>query len=168
MAKAADTPPLLDAELVAFMQSGLSIIAASRDAGGAPSVARVHGCRVSADRRQVTIFVARGQAGTLLDDVERCGALAVVFSYPPTHRTIQLKCNSARVRPPAPGETDHVPDYVEAFTAGVLPFGHEPRQMATLFAFTEGDLVAIDFVPESAFVQTPGPKAGAPMPSPAS
>jgi hypothetical protein len=49
----------------------------------------------------------------------------------------------------------------------VLPFGYEMRQMATLFAFTEGDLVAIDFVPESAFVQTPGPKAGAPMPSPA-
>jgi hypothetical protein len=168
MAKAADAPPLLDAELVAFMQSGLSILAASRDAGDAPSVARVHGCRVSADRRLVTIFVARSQAGTLLDDVERCGALAVVFSYPPTHRTIQLKCNSARVRLPVPGETDHVPDYVEAFTVGVLPFGYEPRQMATLFACTEGDLVAIDFAPESAFVQTPGPKAGAPMPSPAS
>jgi hypothetical protein len=167
MTKAADAPPLLDAELVAFLQSGLSILAASRDAGDAPSVARVHGCRISADRRLVTIFVARGQAGTLLDDVARCGALAVVFSYPPTHRTIQLKCNSARVRSPVPGETDHVPDYVEAFTAGVLPFGYELRQMATLFAFTEGDLVAIDFVPEAAFVQTPGPKAGAPMPSPA-
>jgi hypothetical protein len=167
MASAVDAPPLLDAEHAAFITGGLSILAASRDATDAPSVARVHGCRVSADRRVVTIFVARGQAGSLIDDVERCGALAVVFSYPPTHRTIQLKCSSARVRLPEPGETDHVADYVEAFTAGVLPFGYEPRQMATLFAFTEGDLVAIDFVPESAFVQTPGPKAGAPMPTPA-
>jgi hypothetical protein len=167
MTSADAAPPLLDAELAAFMAGGLSILAASRDAADAPSVARVHGCRVSADRRVVTIFVARGPAGSLLDDVERCGALAVVFSYPPTHRTIQLKCRSARVRRPEPGETDHVADYVEAFTAGVLPFGYEPRQMATLFAFTEGDLVAIDFVPESAFVQTPGPKAGAPMPTPA-
>jgi hypothetical protein len=167
MASAVAAPQLIDAELAAFMTGGLSILAASRDAGGGPSVARVHGCRVSADRRLVTIFVARGQAGTLLDDVERCGALAVVFSHPPTHRTIQLKCNHARVRAPEPGETDHVADYVEAFTAGVLPFGYEPRQMSTLFAFTDGDLVAIDFVPESAFVQTPGPKAGAPMPSPA-
>ena len=97
----------------------------------------------------------------------RCGALAVVFSYPPTHRTIQLKSEHAVVRPPAPGETDHVTAYVEAFTTGVMPFGYEPRQMATLFAYSEGDLVAIDFVPESAFVQTPGPKAGAPMAPPA-
>jgi hypothetical protein len=166
MASAA-APPLLDAELVAFMGSGLSILAASRQVDEGPSIARAHGCRVSDDRRRVTIFVARSQAGTLLDDVARCGALAVVFSHPPTHRTIQLKCNSAHVRPPVPGETDHIPGYVEAFTAGVLPFGYEPRQMATLFAFAEGDLVAIDFVPESAFVQTPGPKAGAPMPAPA-
>ncbi len=167
MAKAPEAPPLLDAEHAAFVESGVSILAASRDADDAPSVARSHGCRVSADRRRVTIFVARGQAGTLLDDVGRCGALAVVFSYPPTHRTIQLKSEHAVVRAPAPGETDHVAAYVDAFTSGVLPFGYEPRQMATLFAFTEGDLVAIDFVPESAFVQTPGPKAGAPMPSPA-
>ena len=147
MTKAPEAP-LLDAEHVAFVESGVSILAASRAADDAPSVARSHGCRVSADRRRVTIFVARGQAGTLLDDVSRCGALAVVFSYPPTHRTIQLKSESARVRLPAPGETDHVAAYVEAFTSGVLPF-------------------AIDFVPESAFVQTPGPKAGAPMPPPA-
>jgi len=167
MAKAPEAPPLLDAEHAAFVRSGVSILAASRAVDGAPSVARSHGCRVSADRRRVTIFVARSQAGTLLDDVSRCGALAVVFSYPPTHRTIQLKSEHAVVRAPVPDETAHVTAYVDAFTSGVLPFGYEPRQMTTLFAFTEGDLVAIDFMPESAFVQTPGPKAGAPMPSPA-
>ena len=163
MVPAADAPALLDEEHAAFISGGLSILAASRDATNAPSIARSHGCRVSPDRRRVTIYVARSQAGTLLDDVERCGDLAVVFSFPPTHRTIQLKGGGATVRPPRPGETDHVAGYVAAFTANVVPFGYETRQMATLFEFPEGDLVAIDFVPTGAFVQTPGPKAGAPM-----
>jgi len=160
----ADAPLILDAEHAAFVVGGVSILAASRDPQQLPSIARAHGCRVAADRRLVTVYVARSQSGTLLDDVERCGALAVVFSYPPTHRTIQLKSTRAVVRATVPGETDGVQAYVESFMASVAPFGYEWKQIEMLFAHRDGDLAAVDFPPESAFVQTPGPNAGAPMP----
>ena len=51
-------PALLDEEGAAFVQGGVSIVAASRDAALVPSIGRVVGCRVAADRRRVTVFVA--------------------------------------------------------------------------------------------------------------
>ncbi len=158
--------PLLDEEGAAFVQSGVSIVAASRDAALVPSVGRAVGCRVAADRRRVTVFVAASQAPELIADLTACGRIAVVFSRPSTHRTLQLKADDAVVRPLAGGEAALPERYVAGFAADIAKLGHTEAQARTLVACVDGDLVAIDFTPGAAFEQTPGPNAGAPLPPP--
>ena len=92
-----------------------------------------------------------------------CARIAVVFSRPSTHRTLQLKADDARVRAATSDEAAIVATYVEAFGREIASLGHTDVQARTLFAFRADDLVAIDFTPNAAFEQTPGPKAGSPL-----
>jgi hypothetical protein len=156
---------LLDEANAAFVQGGVSVVAASRDAALVPSMGRVSGCRVSTDRRAVTLYVASGQAVQLLADVRASGRIAVVFSQPSTHRTLQLKADDARVRALRRSELVIVERYVDAFAAEIEPLGHTTEQARTLLKCREDDLVAVDFAPSAAFEQTPGPKAGTPLPA---
>jgi acyl-CoA synthetase (AMP-forming)/AMP-acid ligase II len=155
----------LDEANAAFVQGGVSVVAASRDAALVPSIARVSGCRVSTDRRAVTLYIASSQASQLIADVSASGRIAVVFSQPSTHRTLQLKADRARVRAIRKAEVSIVERYVAAFASEIEPLGHTTEQARTLLECHENDLVAVDFVPSAAFEQTPGPKAGTPLPT---
>ena len=104
-------PPefVLTPDQIAFVTAGVSITAASRGRDNMPNLARATGCRVSPDGRRVTLFLAASQSGALLADIRDNGAVAVVFSEPSTHRTLQLKGDDAttvghhpvQLRPPA-------------------------------------------------------------------
>jgi hypothetical protein len=153
--------PLLADEHAAFIQGAVSIVVASRDAHNVPSLGRAAGCRVSADRRRVSVFVAPSQAPQLLADIRACGRVAAVFTRPSTNRALQLKAGDARIRPPTAAERKQVARYVEAFGVEVTPLGYNVEQARTLFRYVEGDLVAVEFTPTAAFEQTPGPAAGA-------
>ena len=95
---------LIDEELAAFLHSGVSVHAASRDAANVPCLVRGVGCRVSADRRRVTIFLLASQCGPMLGHFAANGAIAFVASQPSTHRTVQLKATDAQVGAPLPGD----------------------------------------------------------------
>jgi hypothetical protein len=157
--------PLLDEALAAFLQTGVSINVGSRGPGNVPVVARANGCRVAADRRSVTVLLPATKSTALLDAVRATGAIAVVFSEPPTHRTIQLKGTDATVGPAADEDPVRAERYVSAFGAALAPLGYpEPVFRALLWA-EPADLVAVTFSPSAAFDQTPGPRAGAPLKS---
>ena len=152
---------VLDPDLRDFVQGGVSIVAASRDAGNAPSIARGRGCRVSADGRAVTILLAVSQAGRLLADIGASGAIAVVFSEPSSHRTVQLKGNDARVVAGARDYADLVVGYRAALAADLNRIGFGDAYVQALLYADAADLVAVTFTPAAAFTQTPGPNAGA-------
>lgn len=153
-------PPLAD-DHAAFVSGPVSIVAASRDARNVPSIGRAAGCVVAPERRSVAIFIAQAQAPQLVEDVAASGQIAVVYTRPSTNRSLQLKGTDARTRPPTAAELAAVARYVEAFGGEITPLGHSMEQARTLFRHQEGDLVAVEFTPTSAFVQTPGPGAGA-------
>lgn len=100
------TVPLLTDEDVRFMQSGVSISVASRDRRCVPSLARSAGCRLSGDHCRVSLLVLRSQARQLLQDISDTGAIAVVFSEPGTHRTIQVKGADAQLSNLLPGDEE--------------------------------------------------------------
>ena len=156
-------PAILDAANAVFVCGGVSINAACGRAGALPSLARAVGCRVSADRCRVTLLFASTPAAALLDDLRRCGAIAVVFTQPSTHRTLQLKGCDARIVPPEPGDRALTECYTDAFAAELAPFGHPDPVVRTLLAHDPGDIVGVHFTPSSAFSQTPGPGAGEPL-----
>lgn len=160
-------PPLLDPARADFLTHHVSILAGSCSAGGVPSVVRAYGCRVAPDRRSVTVFLAVAQAAAVLEDLRAGRAIAVVFSRPTTHGTLQLKGTRAQIAPLAPGDRELMRAYGRSFGEEVGAVGFpEPFQRA-IMAGTEEDAVAVSFTPTAAFEQTPGPAAGQPLAVPA-
>ncbi|MCU0805104.1 MAG: hypothetical protein MUF79_08470 [Burkholderiales bacterium] len=153
-------PPVLDAEHAAFVQGGVTISVSSRDAGLRASISRGVGCRVSADRRRVTLFVAGTGAQKLLRDIAATKAIAVCFSQPSTHRTIQIKGSDARIAAAEPGDLAIIERQLEARIAELVPLGYAEPVVRAVFHADPGDVVTVAFTPDAAFAQTPGPNAG--------
>lgn len=153
-------PPILDSEHAAFVIGNVSITTASCRPGGFPALVRALGCRLSVDRRNVTILVRASAAADVLDAVRRSGAIAAVFSDPPTHRTLQLKGSDALVLRPEPGDVALAERYRAAFAKVLEPFGHPEAMVHALLACAPDDLMTLRFTPTFAFSQTPGPRAG--------
>lgn len=158
---------LFDAEHAAFMQGGVSMSVASCGPSLRPSVTRALGCRIAPDRRSAAVIVSRAQAAALLADLGISGAIAVVFSQPSTHRTVQLKGRDAAVEAAGAAERETAAAYREAFVAELAPLGFEPAMVRAVLAVRPEDLVALRFTPCAAFTQTPGPGAGQSLKVPA-
>jgi hypothetical protein len=153
-------PPLIGPEQVALISRRVSIIVGSCDAQHRPHVMRAVGCRVSADLRRVTIFMAVTSSERVLDDLRANGQIAVVFSEPSTNHTVQFKGGDAVVEAIAPGDEATVDRYLHGFIEEIGQLGF-PRNVAqTMLAHGPGGLVAVHFTPLAAFEQTPGPAAG--------
>ena len=161
------TAAVLDADNAAFIASGVSIAVASSNAAGIPSLCRAWGCRVSDDRRTVTVYVSPAQGEVLLADLRAGRPLAAVFSLPSSHRTIQLKSRAARVGGLTQEDRLVVEDYVPALAADLGSIGHGGEFARAYLEVAGGTLVGVNFEPEEAFAQTPGPKAGARLERPA-
>ena len=163
MATEAGEPPLLDDEHAAFIASGVSIAVASRDESNHPSVIRAWGCRVSPDRRRVSVFVSPMQAGALLADLRAGRPIAAVFSQPSSHRTIQLKAHRAEVAPCDDADRRSIADYVQLFAVVLERVGHGSEFALPYLHVASGLLVRVSFEVSEAFAQTPGPRAGEPL-----
>ena len=152
--------PLLDEARAAFITHRVSMGVASCSAERAPSLVRAHGCRVSADRRRVTVFVSVPRAAAVLRDLRAGGAIAVVFSLPRTHETIQLKGTQANVVPLEDGDHARIKAYAESFIDEIRHLGYKESIARALISSAEDESVGVMFEPTAAFVQTPGPNAG--------
>ncbi|MCE3261205.1 MAG: hypothetical protein K0R43_284 [Pseudoduganella sp.] len=152
--------PNLDPGQIAFMRGGVSISVASCGSNGMPQLVRAIGCRVSDDGRRVTVFVPETKSQAVQRDIFATGAIAVAFTQPSTHRTMQLKSRDARVTALAPDDAQLVESYRDAFVAEVGAMGFREHMVRTLLACPPQQLVALSFCPSEAYSQTPGPNAG--------
>jgi hypothetical protein len=156
-------PPLLDETSAGFIESGVTIYASSRTDQNIPVMGRVAGCRVSADRRTVTLLFTSACVPELLDGISKSARIAVVFSQPGTSQTIQLKGDDATLISPQKGDVALVEQHCETFVAEVCPLGYSEPLLRAFMWFDPADLRAVRFTPQEAFVQTPGPRAGEPL-----
>ncbi|UGB38319.1 pyridoxamine 5'-phosphate oxidase family protein [Frateuria soli] len=155
-------PAVIDAEHARFLEGPVSVIVASRNAANEPELVRAQGCRVARNRRHVRLFLASAQASRLLDDVRQNGLVAVVFTEPGTHRSLQLKGEAARVLRPRADEAARIDAYRDAMVVQLARSGVSEALTRALLA-PVGVVVALEFVPTHAYVQTPGPGAGRPL-----
>jgi hypothetical protein len=160
MADLSNEPTLVDPEVAAFLQGGVSIVVAGRTVDCVPDVVRGCGCRISRDRRRVTVLVDPIRARELLDQIRANRTIAVVFSQPSTHRTIQLKAVDAVVTRATPTDRRVAEAHLQAWIAELVAAGYGADLAAAIRGRPENGLVAIAFTPTSAFEQTPGPAAG--------
>ena len=158
--EASNSSIMLDDAHAALIRSRVSMTLASCDAVLAPSIVRGFGCRIADDRRSVTVFVSAGRAVVVLRDVRASGRLAVVFSRPSTHQTLQLKSIDARVVPLEDGDRAIMSAYAAEFREELIAIGHPDPFAAMLQRFLPDDAVAVRFGIVAAFDQTPGPHAG--------
>jgi hypothetical protein len=151
----------LPPELLAMMARGVSVIVGSRDAQRKPSLMRAVGSRIEPDGATITVFLARPQSRQLLQDVAATGQVAVVFSEPSTHRTVQLKASRVAQRPADEDDAPALAAYLASMEAEIQAVGFRPELTRAMLAHRLDEVMALSFVPEQAFDQTPGPRAGA-------
>lgn len=153
-------PSLLPADLVAMMDRGVSVNVASRDAAMRPSLMRAVGSSVADGGRTITVYVSRRQSRQLVQDIAATGHVAVVFSEPSTHRTVQVKATRAALRNAGPADEPVLARYLASMEHEIQRVGYAPEVPRAMLAHRLEDVVAVTFEPELAFDQTPGPKAG--------
>ena len=153
----------LPADLVAMMARGVSVIVGSRDASLRPRVMRGVGSRVEDGGRAVTVYLSRPQSRQVIQDLAATGHIAVVFSEPSTHRSVQLKASRVEMRSAGPEDAPVLAAYLASMEHEVQKVGFGPPMTRAMLAHDLEDVVAVRFTPEQAFEQTPGPRAGAPL-----
>lgn len=153
-------PTLIDAELAAFMESGTSLNLASCNRALVPSVARAIGCRVTEGGRVVRLLVSQQHAAKVLDHIGETGRVAMVASRPSTHRTVQLKADTARIEHACEADLAAVRRYLDSFPAELAPMHYEPGMIRAFLTCPDADVRAVVFTPCAAFSQTPGSGAG--------
>jgi len=156
-----ESPSLLSPDWIAMVAGGVSTIVSACDAALRPTLMRCVGSTVSTDGAWVTVFLARRQSRQLLQDLAATGRIAVVFSQPSTHRTLQVKASEVEVRPMAEADRPVLDRYLVAMERELITVGVAPPFTRAMLAYRPDDVVAIRFQPAEAFDQTPGSRAGA-------
>lgn len=157
------TDPILSEEHIAFLGVGVSVNVASRGGDSTPLVGRACGCRASADRRQVTVFLSALQLPLLVEALAETKVIAVAISQPTTHRTLQLKGSDARVMPVSAEDHTHLATFRQAFAADLASLGYGYEFAVAVVPEVDAGTVAVRFTPTHAFDQTPGQNAGKPL-----
>jgi len=153
----------LDRTILTFLCEPVAINLASHDATLLPSIARGYGCQVSGDRKRIAVFLSCQCAQALLQDLRSGGPIAVAFSRPSTHYTLQFKAAHAEIVPVGAEERAIMRAYGAAFCREVIELGCLEPFSRGLVAPVEHDAVGIVFTPSAVFDQTPGPAAGRPV-----
>jgi hypothetical protein len=153
----------LDDTSVRFIVGGVSINVAARDANKNPFATRAYGCRISSDRSQVSIILFRDISREVIQLIEANKQIAVVFSRPTTHETLQLKGVDAVLGPCHPDDRLLHKRYVDLVAADLISAGYSPAFAHSMMPTPSLDMLAVTFTPTQAFNQTPGPKAGTPL-----
>lgn len=151
-----ERPPIPE-ELVPFLESGVSILIGTRDRSLRPYAARAVGAVIHADRRSLTVFVPNEPGARTVADLRETGRVAITFTRPLDHRSIQLKGGVSAVRPATDDERPRLERYLEAWGGHVEQVGL-PRAVGSRLTYWPATAVAIAL--DAMFLQTPGPSAG--------
>ena len=138
----------------------MSVIVSSCGLNLRPSIMRAVGSVVCAGSASVTVFVSRPQSRQLIQDISSTGRIAVVFSEPISHLTVQLKGVNARIRLAEASDATALARYLASMETEIQQVGFDTSFTRAMLAHRLEDVVAITFEPSQAFDQTPGPKAG--------
>jgi hypothetical protein len=156
----------LPPDWIAMIARGVSTIVSACSLDMRPSLMRAVGCVIAPDAQRVTVYLSRPQSRQVIQDIASTGRLAVVFSEPASHRTLQLKAERAQIRSADASDETALARYLTAMEHEIEQVGYGPAFTQAMLAHRLEEVVAISFTPAQAFDQTPGPKAGAALPSP--
>jgi hypothetical protein len=143
-----------------FITSGLAIVVSSANDRLAPSSCNAMACDLNRNESVIRIFLPKNQVGQLLDDVQKHGILAVAFSDPLNHQTIQIKGIDARISDKHKDDINVLSEARKRFDDKLISLGISQIYTNALFDFNIDDIAVISFSPDALFEQSPGPEAG--------
>ena len=151
---------LLTADLVALVQSGVTVSMGSQDARGWPLVGSGVGCRVLGGNR-LRVLCKRSANQSLLNAVAAQAPLAVTFTAARDHRACQVKSRQIQILPSISDDIPEMDRQNGILHSELVALGIPPNVVRDFVAFDPADLVALEFFAEHLYSQTPGPGAGA-------
>jgi hypothetical protein len=158
------TRAALASEQLQFLRTpGLSVYVASRDAEQRPALVRGLGFRIARDNRRITVLASTLQAAEVINNVRENGVIAVVFSLPRNHATLQLKGADAAMTRVLATDPQLAVLFRDNFVRELERLGYPRHVVATVMLCPDEKFSAITFTPYAAFSQTPGPMAGQPI-----
>lgn len=151
---------MLNEQCAGFIRRYTSMSIAARDAHNRPVVGRALGCRVSADRRSLTVFLSSSREAQALACLRENGEMALTVTRPSTNETLQFKGTVLDIRAVSDADRVEIAAYRQSFVEELAALGYDPASSRAVLAGSE-DSVAVVFEPSAMYDQTPGPKAGA-------
>ena len=150
-------PVRIPPELVDFFEGGVSVLMGTCDAACRPESTRAVGASVAPDRTRVTVFLNQANAELTLANLAVNPRVAVCFTRPIDHRTVQLKGKALAVRRTLDSEKPRLERYISSFVEALYLVG-VTRATAGRLAFWPS--MAVEIAIEELFQGTPGPGAG--------
>ena len=155
---------MIPKDLIEFLESGVSILVGTRSDRLFPESCRGLGARVEEDGQEVVVFLPEATSETSLANLRDNGRIAVCFSRPADHRSVQIKGTAVEIREAGESDRQQVLRYRRALTE-TLGFVGVPPQITLRVAYWPCRAVRVRA--EAILDQTPGPGAGAALGSPA-
>jgi hypothetical protein len=149
---------MIDEQLASFLQEGIFIAAATRNAALEPGGARAVAARVDEGGTHLVVFVTDIAARQLLPDLEANREAAICFARPPDERACQVKGVFTSARPAADDERSLVQGQWDRWLDRLTTIGFARE---TFEHWPSWPCVAISIRVTAIFNQTPGPGAGA-------
>ena len=143
------------------LEPGRSVLLGSVDSKGVPSCCRGIALASRDDFATVVVYVPVATSRDTISNIASTRRLAVATTHPIDHHSIQIKGTTTAVRLAGDDEKDYVERRLLEF-ADVLADIGLPRKITR--AINHWPAFAIEMKVEQIFDQTPGPKAGNPMP----
>ncbi|MFC7608119.1 pyridoxamine 5'-phosphate oxidase family protein [Pseudoroseomonas aestuarii] len=149
---------VLDEGLASFLEEPVMIIVGTQADGYLPEIARAAGAVLEADRAALHLMVSARQWPETIANLRANRRITVTFSRPADYETYQLKGTVTAIAPPTLEQQARATRYLAEIGEVLAGFGLAPEISAPWRVAR--DLLALRFVPEAVFVQTPGATAG--------
>lgn len=147
----------LSEELAEFVEGGLSMLVATRDAALRPKVERAVGAFAGADRQTMTVYLNQELGAQAVANLNDNGCIAVTVSRPYDHRTLQLKGRMLSMREGSEEDRAKQERWLAGFVEHLYIVGLPRSVVRQLKVFPS---VAVTMCIEDMFEQSPGPGAG--------
>ena len=152
--------PVLDADLVEFLESGCSTIVGLVTVDGAPYATRAWATEVLGDDPpRIRLLLGAGALASSGRDDGAPFAIAVTGAQVQTLRSVQLKGTARDLEPPTAADLERSKRFCDAFFADVEETDGVPRHL--MDRLVPSELVACTVDVDELYDQTPGPSAGA-------
>jgi hypothetical protein len=112
---------------------------------------------------RLLVYLPTARSAKLLEAIASSGAIAMVFSEPRSHKTIQVKGSDAELLSDTHADPALLAKYRSGLRSHLVPLGFSEAMVDALVKIDAAGTTAVMFTPTSVFDQTPGPRAGEPL-----